>query len=116
MSLRAIPECRFLIPIRQDVEVGDGKPHAPRRWRKLERKLRKAFTAFTKAPGLWAGEWTSPKTGKVIRDLSVEYLVAVPKARLHELRSILRQACVEFAQQSIYLSIAGMVEFVEAPS
>ena len=49
-------------------------------------------------------------------DRSRKYIVALPRARLGALRAILREACSQFAQKCIYLSVAGCVEFVEGPS
>jgi hypothetical protein len=43
-------------------------------------------------------------------------IVAVPRARVEELRELLRQACGKFQQKGIYLSVAGRVEFVEGGS
>lgn len=106
-------ECRFLIPLRSDVEISDGRIHASRTWRWLERELFDHFSGWSKPQNTLAGTWKSSKTGEAVNDVSVEYVVAVAKGKLKKLRSILQRACVRFAQQCIYLSVAGIVEFVE---
>ena len=59
------------------------------------------------------GFYFDPDTGEPVRDRSRNYVVAVPHARVAELRRLLRQACGQFGQKCIYLSVAGLVEFVE---
>jgi hypothetical protein len=39
--------------------------------------------------------------------------VALARKQLRRLRSLLREACVIFQQKKIYLSVAGLVEFIE---
>jgi hypothetical protein len=62
------------------------------------------------------GFYTDPDTGKRVWDWSKKYFVALPRRELDSLRSLLRLACVVFQQKSIYLSIAGNVEFVRRPT
>ncbi|MGH6635122.1 MAG: hypothetical protein ACRED0_02955 [Gammaproteobacteria bacterium] len=47
-------------------------------------------------------------------DTSYKYTVALSHSRLKKLRTLLSEACEVFAQKSIYLSVAGQVEFIEA--
>ena len=74
------PECRFLIPLRRDREISDGKVHAAATWRWLQRDLRATFGGFTKAPGVYEGSWESP-TGESVRDGSIQYIVAIPQKK-----------------------------------
>ena len=60
-------------------------------------------------------EWKSTLSGNVSHDVSKRYFVALSKQRVNELRKLLQLACIEFEQQCIYLSVAGVVEFIEAP-
>jgi hypothetical protein len=105
-------ECRVLIPLKRDSETSDGELHASTAWRWLEREFLEHFDGWTKAVAEVVGEWKSSKTGKAVKDVSVQYLVGVPKKQLEKLRSLLRRACLKFAQQRIYLSIAGVIEYV----
>jgi hypothetical protein len=45
--------------------------------------------------------------------VSRRYIVALRREAVGELRALLREACRVFEQKSIYLSVAGYVEFVE---
>jgi hypothetical protein len=108
-------ECSFLIPIRRDQELSDGELHSVDAWNWLTDHLYELFKAWTRVPGLQRGVWESSKTGKPVPDQSRRYVVAVPPRRVAELRRLLTEACWVFHQQCIYLSVAGQVEFVEAP-
>jgi hypothetical protein len=105
-------ECSFLIPSRRDRHLSDGKAHRRSTWNWLERELF-VFGGGTRAPNLYSGWYLDRDTGRQVRDLSRKYFVALPRARLAELRGVLRDACGRFRQKCIYLSVAGRVEFVE---
>jgi len=105
-------ECSFLIPVRRDRNLSDGKPHPPKTWFWLEDELL-AFSGATRAPNAYQGWYLDADTGERVRDRSRKYFVAVPRGRIPELRGLLRQACSKFRQKCIYLSVAGQVEFVE---
>ena len=109
-------ECAFFIPTRRDGEISDGELHTTDAWNWLTDELYDRFEARTIAPGLYEGLWKSPKTGRPVPDESRKYIVALPQSRIDELRQLLREACRVFHQQSIYLSIAGHVELIEAPA
>ncbi len=115
MAKKRLLECSFLIPIRRDRNLADGKSHLTTTWAWLEEQLR-VFGGATRAPDLYEGWYVDPDTGKPVRDRSRKYSVAIPRAGVDELRAILRQACDKFAQKCIYLSVAGYVEFVERAS
>jgi hypothetical protein len=105
-------ECSFLIPVRRDAILSDGKLHAKKIWSWLGRELF-VFGGMTRAPGLYEGGYLDPDTGQPVPDRSRKYFVAVPRARVGALRRLLRKACRKFQQKCIYLSVAGRVEFVE---
>jgi len=107
-------ECSFLVPIRRDKEISDGKLHPERKWRWLNEGLFELFGGHTLAPGFYQGQWLNPKSGVPIADESRKYIVAVPRKRVDELRQLLAEACTAFQQQAIYLSVAGHVELIEA--
>jgi hypothetical protein len=74
------------------------------------------FGGQTIAPGEYQGAYRDPQTGEKVSDRSRKYLVALPSGRLDDIREILSAACVLFRQKCIYLSVAGHVEFIEAPA
>jgi len=47
------------------------------------------------------------------REVCGPQYVALPRAQIGQLRSLLREVCDVFKQKSIYLSIAGHVEFIK---
>jgi hypothetical protein len=108
-------ECSFLIPIRRDRHLSDGKPHRRKAWRWLQTASLE-FDGGTRSLELQEGWYRDPDTGERVTDLSQKYAIALVRADLDRLRAMLSQACVVFEQKSIYLSIAGHVEFVKGPS
>jgi hypothetical protein len=115
VATKPLLECSFLIPVRRDRILSDNEPHARKSWRWLERELF-AFEGATWADELYTGFYLDPDTGEQVRDRSYKYFVAIPRARVKELRGLLRRACREFRQKAIYLSVAGYVEFVSGES
>lgn len=105
-------ECRFLIPLRRDSETSGGEMHTTEAWQWLKEELVERFGGWTVIPGV-QGEWKSASSGKTVADESLQFTVAVADESLDEMRTFLRKACVVFAQQCIYLSIAGHVEFLD---
>lgn len=88
--------------------------HSSEVWEWLDDMLFELFGGRTLAPGLHEGFYQDPDTGDKVSDRSYKYTVALPRRRLKQLRALLSEACEVFAQKSIYLSIAGQVEFIEA--
>lgn len=107
-------ECTFLIPVRRDAKFSDGQAHDPAVWDWLDQRLFDLFEGGTLDRGLKAGFYRDPDTHERVEDESYKFTVALPRRDLSRLRSLLRRACVVFAQKCIYLSIAGHVEFIEA--
>ena len=112
MPATVLLECSFLIPVRRDRSLSDGKPHQAKTWFWLEHELF-VFGGATRAPDLYEGWYLDRDTGKSVRDRLRKYYVAVPRAQVGQLRGILREACRKFRQKCIYLSVAGRVEFVQ---
>lgn len=108
-------ECSFFVPLRRDAEISDGAPHHGKAWRWLDQRLFDLFDGRTIAPGVYQGVRKSPITGRPIHDQTRRYIVAARRERVHRVRALLRQACGRFHQQCIYLSVAGIVEFVGPP-
>ena len=108
-------ECSFLIPVRRDKNLSDGRPHKRKARTWLDIALGD-FQGGARAKDPLHGFYLDPDTGKRVWDWSKKYFVALPRRELDSLRSLLRLACVVFQQKSIYLSIAGNVEFVRRPT
>ena len=108
-------ECSFLIPIHRDPILSDGRPHHIKAWRRLSEGLYQRFEGWTLSPGLHSGAYQDPDTLRPVRDRCRKYTVAVSKSDIEGLREFLAKACIRFRQKCIYLSIAGQVEFIEAP-
>src|SRR5262245_8972478 len=115
MARKRLLECSFLIPVRRDKNLSDGRSHPRKAWDWLEGELL-VFGGATLAMELYAGWYPDPDTGLRVDDVSKKYFVALPREEVGRLRSLLRQACVVFRQKCIYLSVAGDVEFVWRPS
>jgi hypothetical protein len=113
VSVEQLVECSFFIPIRRDASFSDGMAQGKKDWRWLSAQLTARFGSWTTAPGLYQGVWTNPDTGQLVSDLSKKYLVALSRGDIPRLRTFLRRVCKRFGQQCLYLSIAGIVEFVE---
>ncbi len=111
-----LAECSFLIPMVRD---SDRKPHPIETWWAFQEELRTAWPEGHTGPE-WAyrdvrpisGEYRDSGTGRVVRDVSRRFTLAVPESRVGALRSILADAARRFDQKAIYLSVAGVVEFV----
>ncbi len=112
MARKQLLECSFLIPVRRDRILSDGKAHRKLVWAWLEAEL-SAFGGATRASELYLGWYLDRQTGERVDDRSRKYFVALPHGRVDELRALLRRACAEFAQKCIYLNVASRVEFVE---
>jgi hypothetical protein len=109
VARKRLLECSFLIPIRRDRSLSDGRLHATTAW---ESGLEE-FGGATRAVGLYEGWYFDPDTQERVQDLSRRYVVALPRRRIARLRALLRECCAVFRQKCIYLSVAGYVEFVE---
>ena len=105
-------QCEFLIPVRRDAKLSDGKRHLSAAWKWLQERLYVEFRGYTIAPGLYKGVYEDPDDGSPVMDESFRYEVALPQGRLDDLRAVLQGACVVFQQKCIYVSVAGRVEFV----
>lgn len=101
----------FLIPIREDSEIGSGRLHGPHRWKALENAIYKAFGGVT-GRDRTSGLWRSPKTGNPVRDVSRVFEVDVPEDRLDAVRALLRRAYKTFVQQTIRVVIRGEADYI----
>src|SRR3954462_1312158 len=106
-------ECSFLIPLRRDAVLSDGELHPVESWEWLRDELYSQFGGQTLAPGLYQGFYQDPDTGEQVHDESYRFIVAVSEVKVSDLRRLLQAACVMFAQKCIFLSRAGVVEFIK---
>lgn len=111
-------QCEFFIPI---VRNTDGKPHQPVAWNLLVNEIRRLFPAghsgpelFYRGDSLVPGEYEDNPQSPPIQDLSRRYILAIPEQKVNDLRLLLKMAAHTFDQLAIYLSVAGVVEFVAA--
>src|SRR5437764_1149720 len=109
-------QCEFFIPI---VRNSDKKPHQPVAWNLLVNEIRRVFPAghtgpetFYRGDSLVPGEYEESPATPPIADASRRYILAIPEAKVNDLRLLLRMAAHTFDQLAIYLSVAGTVEFV----
>jgi hypothetical protein len=114
VARKTLVECEFYIPLRRDSILSDGAYHEIDAWEWLQQELWDRFLGATFAPGIYRGFYADPDTGEKVDDESQKFIVALPRSNLDVLRSLLAEACNRFQQKCIYLSISGMVEFVEA--
>jgi hypothetical protein len=114
MDSQRFIECSFFVPIRRDANLSDGMPHSRKLWKWLDVELFKRFGGRTVAPGQFQGSYRDPDTGEQVFDLSTQYIVAVPEAKLSELRVFLSDLCCFCEQKCIYSSVASQVELIEA--
>jgi len=115
MADEPMAECSFLIPVSRDAELSDGQPHARRLWEWLHIELETRFGGWTLAPGVFTAAYIDPDTKATVRDKSRRYTIAIPENEIEDVRRLLSGVCVLFQQKCIYLSVAGRVEFIEAP-
>ena len=110
--MKKLIECFFFLPTRRDANLSDGELHQTDDLEWLDKQLFSLFEGGTLAPGLYRGSYRDPDTKQQVRDESYKYILAVPKTKIRQLRLLLAEACLVFAQKCIYLSVAGQVEFV----
>lgn len=111
-----IVQCEFFIPI---VRNSDKKPHQPVSWNLLVDEIRRMFPAghsgpetFYRGDTFLPGEFEEKPGAPPVKDESRRYILAIPESKTNDLRTLLRMAAHTFDQQAIYLSVAGIVEFV----
>ena len=114
MVRELVLECTFLIPIRRDADLSDGRLHSTTAWNWLSDELYEQFGGRTVAPGLYQGVYKDPETRQTVRDKCRKFTVAVKRREVGRIRRLLAEACDRFRQKCIYLSVAGRVEFIEA--
>ena len=111
MARKPLVQCSFLIPLRRDRNLADGKPHEPKCWEWLETQLSQ-FGGASYSNTTESGWYEDPDTHERVWDESWRYTVAVTRRQVRQLRALLADACEVFAQKCIYLSVGSDVEFV----
>lgn len=72
MARKKLVECSFLIPIRRDRHLSDGRTHLVAAWEWLEENLAE-FGGGTRDLSLHAGWYPDPDTGERVTDRSRRY-------------------------------------------
>jgi hypothetical protein len=101
------PECSFLIPLRRDKLLLDGKLHTRKTWEWLKSELLTRFEGFTFARQAYPGKYIDRYVRRPVADESRKFFVAIPLKQLDELRELLRVACNKFKQKWIYTVCCG---------
>jgi hypothetical protein len=114
VARKQLLECSFLIPLRRDRNLSDGRRHSREAWDWLADNLNQ-FGGGTRDTAEQEGLYLDRDTGEHVTDRSWRFTVAVPSKGVARLRGVLRQACEIFRQKCNYLSVAGHVEFGEGP-
>lgn len=103
-------ECRILLPEMTDLGyAGNRWPHPAELWTEFDVALLYGFGGFTILNDV-RGKWFDERTKRVVVDNSRHYLVATED--VDSLRQLLAQYRHRFEQCCIYLSVAGVVEFI----
>ncbi len=92
MIQKPLLECSFLIPIRGDPDLSDGKAHPRKAWRWLDMELFQ-FGGGTRGKEPMEGWYLDADSGQPVRDVSKKFFVAMPRRHLDRLRAVLREAC-----------------------
>lgn len=108
-------EARFLVPLREDLSIGNGL-HPYTRWETLHRDLFVKFGGWTLCPGVYHGTYQDPDTGKSVNDESRQYILAIERDQIPALREYLEvRVSVDFKQKSIYFNNGSTVELIKNP-
>jgi len=109
-------QCEFFMPI---VRNSDKKPHQAIAWTLLGNEIRRVLPAghtgpetFYRGDAVISGEYEENPTTPPVTDTSRRYILAIAESKVNDLRLLLRMAAHTFDQKAIYLSVAGIVEFV----
>ena len=106
------PECSFLIPLRRDKYLSNGRVHHPKLWRWLQDEMLRRLPGGTRAGHTYEGWYRDPDTDEVVFDKLRKYFVALPRKDVPVLRRLLAEACIAFKQKCIYLCVGGIAELV----
>ena len=113
--MSSFKERKFLLPIHEDVELGNGDLHHYYKLEKLNRELFLRFGCWTLSPGIYGGEYPDPDSGEPVHDKSRQYIIALEEEKIPELREYLKTVAVAFRQKVIYFFNGKEVEFIENP-
>lgn len=105
-------ETLFLVPIREDKDVGTGDIHPDYRWEILHKELYARYKGLRRDMALQWGVYQDPDTLDPVEDWCREYRVAVRKKDLGNLKHYLRRVAKLFRQKSLYFTVLGEVEFI----
>ena len=109
-----IIQTSFLVPIREDVNVGDGQNnlHSDELLELLCSLLENLFGGQTRAQDLYEGSWVDPISGKPIKDISRKYFVDVKLKKLNKMKDFMKVVGIMFKQKCIHFECGGKVEYI----
>jgi hypothetical protein len=90
----------------------DGHLFGPALWAEVEDRLSAVFGGFTRQDG-YKGVWPS-ESGVVYRDDNVAFTVAMTVRQLPAWVAFAEWALVAFAQEAVYVEVAGSPEILKA--
>lgn len=104
----ALIDTFILVPI----EYNDGRKVEESKYDQLELMILEQIGGYTKETGLRGG-WRDPQSGKVYRDEHVKYVIGIDSwAKVSDIIGIAKWIKKEWEQESVYISIAGIPDFV----
>lgn len=105
----------FLIPLREDVVVGNGSLHSDLRWKYFDREIYCKFGDMTKAPGLYDGIYTDPKSRMKVHDKSIMFFIVIEKRDSKKMIGFIKNFIGPlFRQRAVYCKIGYAVYFISS--
>jgi hypothetical protein len=99
----------FLVPKREDPDVGNGSLHPPERWETLQEILYDKFNGWTILSESCRGGWQETPQKKVL-DVSKNYCVHFESSKMNELIEIIKIVAVMFRQKCISFECCGKTQ------
>lgn len=104
----ALIDCFILVP----VFYNDGRMVEESKFDQLECLIMEQVGGYTQETGLRGG-WRDPRTGRVYQDKHVKYVIGIDSwSKVLDIIKIAQWVKKEWDQESVFLSIAGIPDFV----
>jgi hypothetical protein len=105
-------ETSFLVPIKEDADLGNGRPHSKEKWETLRLFLENLFDGQTRARDTYPGTWVDTSTNKTVSDESRKYFVDVKRRDIKKMKDVMRLVAIMFKQKCIRFEYQGKVELI----
>jgi hypothetical protein len=105
-------ETSFLIPIKEDADVGNGLLHPKEYWELLPLFLNNLYDGQTKAGGIYLGAWVDMSTKRIVQDESIKYFVDIRRRDLKKMKDMMRLVAIMFKQKCIRFEYEGKVDLI----